>query len=104
MRGTNVQARIVLSLSLLYHFPFTPLSLPFHFSLFTLHSFILLADVAGVDVGFVVLDTLAVLGAVVVVERGAGVALGYVLVFHIGSVGSVVDVALAGLGVARGKG
>ena len=64
--------------------------------------FVLLADVVGVDVGLVVFETGAVLGAAVEVERGARIAFGDVLVVHRRGVETVVGVAFAGLCVARG--
>ena len=64
---------------------------------------VLLSDVVRVDVGFVVFEAGAVLGATVIVERGAGFTFGDILIIHCRSIQSVVGVAFAGFGVARGE-
>ena len=64
---------------------------------------VLLSYVVGVDVGLIVFEAGTVLGATVIVERGAGFTFGDILIIHCRSIQSIVGVAFAGFGVARGE-
>ena len=62
---------------------------------------VLLANIAGVNVGLVVLEALAILGGAFIVQRGAAGALADIFDFHIGCAVAIVVVALAAFCVAR---